>query len=73
MSVTKHTTYQCDFCETEVGKRDIIRFNVSWLDSGKTVFSKSKFDMCKKCFKQIQRDIKNSNRVNKSINTVDNQ
>lgn len=73
MSVTKHTTYQCDFCETEVSKRDIIRFNVSWLDSGKTAFSKSKFDMCKKCFKQIQRDIKNSNRVNKSINTVDNQ
>ena len=60
------TIYECDVCGREVEDRQILRFKASWFEVGAVKPNMMKFDICKRCFKQIQRDVRNSNNADKN-------
>ena len=67
MSAKKLTIYECDVCGAEVDSNKILRFKASWFELGSVKPSMMKFDICKRCFKQIQRDVRNSNNANERL------
>lgn len=50
MARTTTTTYSCDYCKKEVGRKELYRFRVSSSKlSGYDSFYASSFDLCEKC------------------------